>query len=62
MKLHYSADVVQDDRHSKCQGTAAEVVAKIGTVEEAVLLLGANIFELSCLTIAGKETASPASR
>lgn len=58
MKLHYSADVVQNERFHCVSGTV-EVVAKIGTVEEAALAASSNIiFELSRLTIAkAKETA-----
>ena len=58
MKLHYSADVVQNDRIQSVSGTA-EVVAKVGTVEAAALAASSNIiFELSRLTIAkAKETA-----
>lgn len=58
MKLHYSADIVQNDRIQSVSGTT-EVVAKIGTVEEAALAASSNIiFELSRLTIAkAKENA-----
>ena len=58
MKLHYSADVVQGDRIQSVSGTT-EIVAKIGTVEEAAFAASSNIiFELSRLMIAkAKETA-----
>jgi Ca-activated chloride channel homolog len=58
MKLHYSADVVQDDLIQSVSGTA-DVVAKVGTVEEAALASTSRIIlELSRLTIAkAKETA-----
>jgi Ca-activated chloride channel family protein len=58
MKLHYSADVVQDEVIQSVSGTA-EVVAKVGTVEEAALASSSRIIlELSRLTIAkAKETA-----
>ena len=58
MKLHYSADVVQDNLIQGVSGTV-EVVAKVGTVEEAALAAASNItLELSRLTIAkAKETA-----
>ncbi|MEH2051596.1 vWA domain-containing protein [Nostoc sp.] len=58
MKLHYSADVVQDDLIQNISGTA-DVIAKIGTVEEAAFASTSQIIlELSRLTIAkAKETA-----
>lgn len=57
-KLHYSADVAQDNVIQSVSGTA-EVIAKIGTVEEAALAASSNIIlELSRLMIAkAKETA-----
>jgi Ca-activated chloride channel family protein len=57
MKLHYSADVVQEDRIQRITGTA-EVVAEVGTMEQAALAASSNItLELSRLTIArAKET------
>ncbi|MHC5745117.1 MAG: vWA domain-containing protein [Nostoc sp.] len=57
MKLHYSADVVQDDRIQSVSGTV-DVVAKVGTVEEAAFAATSHIIlELSRLTIAkAKET------
>jgi Ca-activated chloride channel family protein len=58
MTLHYTADVVQDGLIQSVSGTV-EVVAKVGTVEEAALAASSTItFELSHLTIAkAKETA-----
>ncbi|NMG20484.1 vWA domain-containing protein [Brasilonema bromeliae] len=58
MRLHYSADVVQDDLIQSVSGTA-DIVAKVGTVEEAALASTSRIIlELSRLTIAkAKETA-----
>ncbi|KAB8331499.1 VWA domain-containing protein [Scytonema tolypothrichoides VB-61278] len=58
MKLHYSADVVQDDLIQSVSSTA-DVVAKVGTVEEAAVASTSRIIlELSRLTIAkAKETA-----
>ena len=58
MKLHYSADIVQDGLIQTVSGTA-EVVAKVGTIEEAALAASSHIIlELSRLTIAkAKETA-----
>ncbi len=58
MKLHYSADVVQDNLIQSVSGKV-EVVAKVGTVEEAALAASGHItLELSRLTIAkAKETA-----
>ncbi|AVH69849.1 vWA domain-containing protein [Nostoc sp. 'Lobaria pulmonaria (5183) cyanobiont'] len=58
MKLHYSADVVQNDRIQSVSGTI-DVVAKVGTVEEAAFAATSHIIlELSRLTIAkAKETA-----
>ncbi|MEH2070309.1 MAG: VWA domain-containing protein [Nostoc sp.] len=52
MKLHYSADVVQNDVIQTVSGTT-DVVAKVGTVEEAALASSSHIIlELSRLTIA----------
>ncbi|MBH8575830.1 VWA domain-containing protein [Nostocaceae cyanobacterium CENA369] len=58
MKLHYSADVVQDDIIQSVSGTT-DVVAKVGTVEESALASSSHIIlDLSRLTIAkAKETA-----
>ncbi|MBG1267184.1 vWA domain-containing protein [Nostoc sp. WHI] len=58
MKLHYSADVVQNDLIQSVSGTA-DIFAKVGTVEEAALASTSHIIlELSRLTIAkAKETA-----
>lgn len=58
MKLHYSAEVVQDNVIQSVSGTA-EVTAKVGTIEEAASVASSNIIlELSRLTIAkAKETA-----
>ncbi|WP_445638433.1 VWFA domain-containing protein [Nostoc sp. DSM 114161] len=58
MKIHYSADVVQNDVIQNVSGTA-DVVAKVGTIEEAALASSSHIIlELSRLTIAkAKETA-----
>jgi Ca-activated chloride channel family protein len=58
MKLHYSADVVQNDLIQSVSGTV-DVVTKVGTVEEAALASTSRIIlELSRLTIAkAKETA-----
>ncbi|MFN6487831.1 MULTISPECIES: vWA domain-containing protein [unclassified Nostoc] len=58
MKLHYSADVVQDDVIQSVSGTV-DVIAKVGTVEEAAFASTSHIIlELSRLTIAkAKETA-----
>ncbi|MBD2682227.1 MULTISPECIES: VWA domain-containing protein [Nostoc] len=58
MKLHYSADVVQNEVIESVSGTA-DVVAKVGTIEEAALASSSHIIlELSRLTIAkAKETA-----
>jgi len=57
MKLHYSADVVQDHLIQSVSGTV-DVVAKVGTVEEAAFASTSQItLELSRLTIAkAKET------
>ncbi|MEH2461406.1 vWA domain-containing protein [Nostoc sp.] len=57
MKLHYSADVVQDDVIQSVSGTV-DIVAKVGTVEEAAFASTSQIIlELSRLTIAkAKET------
>lgn len=52
MKLHYSADVVQDNLIQSVSGTA-DVFAKVGTVEEAAAAASSHvILELSRLTIA----------
>ncbi|MEH1999275.1 MAG: VWA domain-containing protein [Nostoc sp.] len=52
MKLHYSADVVQDDLIQSVSGTV-DVIAKVGTVEEAAFASTSHIIlELSRLTIA----------
>jgi Ca-activated chloride channel family protein len=58
MKLHYRADVVQNDLIQSISGTA-EVIAKVGTIEESALAASSNIIlELSRLTIAkAKENA-----
>ncbi|MBL1178671.1 vWA domain-containing protein [Pantanalinema sp. GBBB05] len=58
LKLHYSADVVQDQVIRSVSGTA-EVVAQVGTIEAAASAASSHIlFELSHLTIAkAKETA-----
>lgn len=58
MKLHYSADVVQDAVIRSVSGTA-EVVAQVGTVEAAANAASSHILlELSHLTIAkAKDTA-----
>lgn len=58
MKLHYSADVVQDGLIQSVSGTA-DIIAKVGTVEEAAFASTSHIIlELSRLTIAkAKETA-----
>lgn len=58
MKLHYSADVVQNELIQSISGTA-EVIAKVGTIEESALAASSNIIlELSRLTIAkAKENA-----
>lgn len=58
LKLHYSADVVQDNLIQSVSGTA-EVVARVGTIEEAASAATSNIIlELSRLRIAkAKETA-----
>lgn len=58
MKLHYSADVVQNNAIQSVSGTR-DIVAKIGTVEEAALASSSQIIlELSYLTIAkAKEIA-----
>lgn len=58
MKLHYSADVVQNGLIQQVSGTS-DVIAKVGTVEESALAASSNItLELSRLTIAkAKETA-----
>ncbi|MEA5513915.1 vWA domain-containing protein [Nodularia sp. UHCC 0506] len=52
MKLHYSADVVQDNVIQSVSGTA-DVFAKVGTIEEAAAASSSHIIlELSRLTIA----------
>ncbi|MEH2363741.1 vWA domain-containing protein [Nostoc sp.] len=52
MKLHYSADVVQYDLIQSVSGTV-DVIAKVGTVEEAAFASTSQIIiELSRLTIA----------
>ncbi|RCJ35400.1 hypothetical protein A6770_16525 [Nostoc minutum NIES-26] len=58
IKLHYSADVVQDDIIQSVSGTT-DVVAKVGTVEESALASSSHIIlDLSRLTIAkAKEIA-----
>ncbi len=58
MKLHYSADVVQNDIIQSVSGTT-DVAAKVGTVEESALASSSQIvLDLSRLTIAkAKETA-----
>lgn len=58
MKVHYSADVIQDGAIQSVSGTT-EIVAKIGTIEEAASAASSHILlELSQLTIAKtKETA-----
>ncbi|MGB5962474.1 MAG: VWA domain-containing protein [Coleofasciculaceae cyanobacterium] len=58
IKLHYSADVVQNELIQSISGTA-EIIAKVGTIEESALAASSKIIlELSRLTIAkAKETA-----
>ncbi|MBC1223533.1 VWA domain-containing protein [Nostoc sp. UCD121] len=58
MKLHYSADVIQNDLIQNVSGTA-DIIAKVGTVEEAAFASTSHItLELSRLTIAkAKEIA-----
>jgi len=58
MKLHYSADVVQNEVIQSVAGSA-DVIAQVGTVEEAALASSSNIIlDLTRLTIAkAKETA-----
>jgi Ca-activated chloride channel family protein len=58
MKLHYSADVIQDELIQSVSGTA-DVIAKVGTVEESAIASSSHIIlELSRLTIAkAKEIA-----
>jgi Ca-activated chloride channel family protein len=58
MKLHYSADVVKDGVIQSVSGTT-EIVATVGTIEEAASAASSTIIlELSRLTIAkAKETA-----
>ncbi|HEY9626869.1 MAG TPA: VWA domain-containing protein [Coleofasciculaceae cyanobacterium] len=58
MRLRYSADVVQDNAIQSVSGMA-EVIAQVGSIEEAAQAASSNILiELSRLTIAkAKETA-----
>jgi Ca-activated chloride channel homolog len=58
LKLHYSAEVVQNDQIQTVSGTA-EVRARVGTIEESASAASSQILlELSRLTIAkAKETA-----
>lgn len=58
MKLHYSADVINNGAIAKTSGTV-DIVARVGTVEEAAIASSSNIIlELSHLSIAkAKETA-----
>ncbi|WP_414565985.1 MULTISPECIES: vWA domain-containing protein [unclassified Anabaena] len=58
MKLHYSADVIQDEIIQSVSGMA-DVIAKVGTVEESAIASSSHIIlELSRLTIAkAKEIA-----
>ena len=58
MKLHYTADVVEDNVIQKVRGTL-DVIAKVGTVEESALAASSDVMlDLSRLTIAKvKETA-----
>ncbi|MBD2342783.1 vWA domain-containing protein [Anabaena subtropica] len=58
MKLHYSADVVENDIIQSVSGTT-DVIARVGTVEESALASSSHIIlDLSRLTIAkAKETA-----
>ncbi|BAB73481.1 vWA domain-containing protein [Anabaena sp. FACHB-709] len=58
MRLHYSADVVQNDIIQSVSGTT-DVITKVGTVEESALASSSHIIlDLSRLTIAkAKETA-----
>ncbi|MCY6491353.1 VWA domain-containing protein [Leptolyngbya sp. GGD] len=58
MRVHYSADVIQDGAIQSVAGTS-EIVAKIGTIEESASAASSHILlELSQLTIAKtKETA-----
>lgn len=58
MKLHYSADVINNGAIEKTSGTV-DIVARVGTVEEAAIASSSNIIlELSHLSIAkAKETA-----
>ncbi|MGK7931475.1 MAG: VWA domain-containing protein [Microcystaceae cyanobacterium] len=58
MRLHYSADVIQDNVIQTITGTT-EVLAKVGTIEEAALAISSEtILEISYLKIAkAKETA-----
>ncbi|MBD1855365.1 MULTISPECIES: VWA domain-containing protein [Leptolyngbya] len=58
MRVHYSADVIQDGAIQSVAGTS-EIVVKIGTIEESASAASSHILlELSQLTIAKtKETA-----
>ena len=58
MKLHYTADVVQDNVIQSVSGTL-DVIAKVGTVEESAFASSSDVMlDLSRLTIAKvKETA-----
>lgn len=58
MKVHYSADVVTDGAIAKTSGTV-DIVAQVGTVEEAAQAASSNIIlDLTHLSIAkAKETA-----
>lgn len=58
MKLHYSADVVQNNVIQSVAGTT-DVIAKVGTVEESAFAASSQVLlDLSRLTIAkAKETA-----
>jgi Ca-activated chloride channel family protein len=58
IKVHYSGDVINDGAIKQVSGTV-DVVAKVGTVEEAALASSSNIIlELTHLSIAkAKETA-----
>ncbi|MEO0936293.1 MAG: hypothetical protein AAFY21_22010, partial [Cyanobacteria bacterium J06641_2] len=58
MKLHYTADVVQDNVIQSVSGTV-DVIAKVGTIEESALASSSDVMmDLSRLTIAkAKETA-----
>ena len=58
MKLHYTADIVENDVIQRVSGTL-DVIAKVGTVEESAFASSSNVMlDLSRLTIAKvKETA-----